>query len=115
MDCVEDDKCEFKIAVEEDDAEVKWFKDGVEIIPDGKRYVEHVDVVAVSVAPLAVTEEHQSQVPLNAGGPHLVRDYLLLTHMCRSCAPFRGIDPSLSLKQYLKDKSLQLCLGSDGG
>ena len=38
-DCVEDDKCEFKIEVEEDDAEVKWFKDGVEIIPDGKRVV----------------------------------------------------------------------------
>jgi len=37
VDCVEDDKCEFKINVEEDDAEVKWFKDGVEIIPDGKR------------------------------------------------------------------------------
>lgn len=38
-DCVEDDKCEFKIEVEEDDAEVKWFKDGVEIVPDGKRVV----------------------------------------------------------------------------
>jgi len=38
-DCVEEDKCEFKIEVEEDDAEVKWFKDGVEIIPDGKRVV----------------------------------------------------------------------------
>jgi len=38
-DCVEDDKVEFKIEVEEDDAEVKWFKDGVEIIPDGKRIV----------------------------------------------------------------------------
>merc|ERR1711981_1353311 len=38
-DCVEDDKVEFKIDVEEDDAEVKWFKDGVEIIPDGKRVV----------------------------------------------------------------------------
>merc|ERR1719220_3303683 len=36
-DCVEDDKVEFKIDVDEDDAEVKWFKDGVEIIPDGKR------------------------------------------------------------------------------
>jgi len=36
-DCVEDDKVEFKIEVEEDDAEVKWFKDGVEIVPDGKR------------------------------------------------------------------------------
>jgi len=36
-DCVEGDKCEFKINVEEDDAEVKWYKDGVEIIPDGKR------------------------------------------------------------------------------
>lgn len=36
-DCVEDEKCEFKIEVEDDDAEVKWFKDGVEIIPDGKR------------------------------------------------------------------------------
>ena len=39
VDCVEDDKCKFEIAVEEEDAEVKWFKDGVEIIPDGKRYV----------------------------------------------------------------------------
>ena len=25
------------LGVEEDDAEVKWFKDGVEIVPDGKR------------------------------------------------------------------------------
>ena len=37
--CVEDEKCEFKINVEEEDAEVKWYKDGVEIIPDGKRIV----------------------------------------------------------------------------
>ena len=36
---MEDDKVEFKIEVEEDDAEVKWFKDGVEIVPDGKRIV----------------------------------------------------------------------------
>ena len=36
-DCVEDDHCKFEIEVEEDDAEVTWFKDGVEIIPDGKR------------------------------------------------------------------------------
>merc|ERR1712073_116517 len=35
--CVEDDKVEFKLECEEDDAEVKWYKDGVEIIPDGKR------------------------------------------------------------------------------
>ena len=35
--CVEDDKVEFKLECEEDDADVKWFKDGVEIIPDGKR------------------------------------------------------------------------------
>jgi hypothetical protein len=35
--CVEDDKVKFEIEVEEDDAEVKWYKDGVEIIPDGKR------------------------------------------------------------------------------
>merc|ERR1711963_719737 len=35
--CVEDDKVEFKLECEEDDAEVKWFKDGVEIVPDGKR------------------------------------------------------------------------------
>merc|ERR1719479_649904 len=34
---VEDDKVEFKLECEEDDAEVTWFKDGVEIIPDGKR------------------------------------------------------------------------------
>merc|ERR1711981_1467125 len=38
-DCVEDDKVEFKIEVDEDDAEVKWFKYGVEIVPDGKRVV----------------------------------------------------------------------------
>lgn len=37
QNCVEDDKVEFKLEVEEDDADVKWFKDGVEIIPDGKR------------------------------------------------------------------------------
>ena len=36
---VEDDKVEFKLEVEDDDADVKWFKDGVEIIPDGKRLV----------------------------------------------------------------------------
>ena len=35
---VEDDKVEFKLETEDDDAEVKWFKDGVEIVPDGKRY-----------------------------------------------------------------------------
>ena len=74
VDCVEDDKCEFKINVEEDDAEVKWFKDGVEIIPDGKRYVEDVDVVVVSVAPLVVTEQNQSQVSLECRWSHLIRD-----------------------------------------
>ena len=36
---VEDDKVEFKLEVEDDEADVKWFKDGVEIIPDGKRYM----------------------------------------------------------------------------
>jgi len=36
---VEDDKVEFKLETEDDDSEVKWFKDGVEIIPDGKRIV----------------------------------------------------------------------------
>jgi len=36
-DVVEDDHVEFKIEVDEEDGEVKWFKDGVEIIPDGKR------------------------------------------------------------------------------
>ena len=36
---VEEDKVEFKLECEEDDADVKWFKDGVEIIPDGKRYL----------------------------------------------------------------------------
>ena len=46
VDCVEDDKCEFKIAVEEDDAEVKWFKDGIEIIPDGKRYVIELSLLS---------------------------------------------------------------------
>ena len=44
-DCVEDDKVEFKIEVEEDDAEVKWFKDGVEIVPDGKRIVVVKEVI----------------------------------------------------------------------
>ena len=34
---VEDDKVEFKLETEDDDAEVKWFKDGVEVVPDGKR------------------------------------------------------------------------------
>ncbi len=36
-DCVEDDHVVFAIDVEEEDAEVEWFKDGVPIIPDGKR------------------------------------------------------------------------------
>lgn len=34
---VEDDTAVFEIGVEEDDAPLKWYKDGVEIIPDGKR------------------------------------------------------------------------------
>merc|ERR1712226_500563 len=34
---VEDDKVEFKLETEDDDAEVKWFKDGQEVVPDGKR------------------------------------------------------------------------------
>lgn len=34
---VEDDTAVFELGVEEDDAPVKWFKDGKEIIPDGKR------------------------------------------------------------------------------
>ena len=34
---VEDETAVFDIGVEEDDSEVKWFKDGVEIVPDGKR------------------------------------------------------------------------------
>ena len=37
LDYIEGDIAEFKLECEEDDAEVKWFKDGVEIIPDGKR------------------------------------------------------------------------------
>jgi hypothetical protein len=36
---VEDETAVFEINVEEDDAPVKWFKDGVEIVPDGKRYL----------------------------------------------------------------------------
>lgn len=34
---VEDETAVFEIGVEEDDAPVKWYKDGVEIVPDGKR------------------------------------------------------------------------------
>ena len=34
---VEDETAVFDLGVEEDDAPVKWFKDGKEIIPDGKR------------------------------------------------------------------------------
>jgi len=34
---VEDETAVFELGVEEDDAPVKWFKDGVEIVPDGKR------------------------------------------------------------------------------
>merc|ERR1712226_1218263 len=30
-------KCNVEIGVEEDDAPLKWYKDGVEIVPDGKR------------------------------------------------------------------------------
>ena len=44
-DVVEDDHVEFKIELDEEDGDVKWFKDGVEIIPDGKR-------VQVRVPPL---------------------------------------------------------------
>ena len=36
-DVVEDDHVEFKIELDEEDGDVKWFKDGVEIVPDGKR------------------------------------------------------------------------------
>ena len=60
VDCVEDDKCEFKINVEEDDAEVKWFKDGVEIIPDGKRYVTLT--YAAICAPIVIFEDQQSHL-----------------------------------------------------
>ena len=35
---VEDETAVFELGVEEDDAEVKWFKDGGEIVPDGKRF-----------------------------------------------------------------------------
>jgi len=34
---VEDETAIFELGVEEDDAPVKWYKDGVEIVPDGKR------------------------------------------------------------------------------
>jgi len=34
---VEDETAVFELGVEEDDAPVRWFKDGVEIVPDGKR------------------------------------------------------------------------------
>ena len=34
---VEGETAVFEIGVEEDDAPTKWFKDGVEIVPDGKR------------------------------------------------------------------------------
>ena len=34
---VEGETAVFEIGVEEDDAPAKWYKDGVEIIPDGKR------------------------------------------------------------------------------
>jgi len=34
---VEDETAVFEIGVEEDDAPLKWYKDGVEIVPDGKR------------------------------------------------------------------------------
>ena len=33
----EDETAVFELGGEEDDAPVKWFKDGKEIIPDGKR------------------------------------------------------------------------------
>ena len=44
-DVVEDDHVEFKIELDEEDGDVKWFKDGVEIIPDGKR----IQIVKVRV------------------------------------------------------------------
>ena len=34
---VEDETAVFELGVEEDDAPVTWFKDGKEIVPDGKR------------------------------------------------------------------------------
>ena len=34
---VEGETAVFEIGVEEDDAPAKWYKDGVEIVPDGKR------------------------------------------------------------------------------
>ncbi len=39
---VEDETAVFELGVEEDDAEVKWYKDGVEIVPDGKRLQKRV-------------------------------------------------------------------------
>ena len=44
-DVVEDDHVEFKIELDEEDGDVKWYKDGVEIIPDGKR----IQVIKVKV------------------------------------------------------------------
>ena len=44
-DVVEDDHVEFKIELDEEDGDVKWYKDGVEIIPDGKR----IQIIKVKV------------------------------------------------------------------
>lgn len=36
-ECFENDVIELQLECEENDAEVKWLKDKVEIVPDGKR------------------------------------------------------------------------------
>ncbi len=55
---MEDDKVEFKIGVEEEDAEVTWYKDGVEIVPDGKRYRVKTNTITFGT--------HVKSIPVNS-------------------------------------------------
>ena len=58
---VEDETAVFEIGVEEDDSEVKWFKDGVEIVPDGKRWIQRFPVLVD--APSFPTQSPANQSP----------------------------------------------------
>ena len=84
---VEDETAVFDIGVEEDDSEVKWFKDGVEIIPDGKRLML-VQPVFTILLPTFCTNHINRNFSM---------DVLTLNHTCQSlnCLCFQPTNASL--------------------
>ena len=70
---VEDETAVFDLGVEEDDAEVKWYKDGVEIVPDGKRLHRAVDpVLTLHPLPNQPYPCRQNPLPLLYSSPACV-------------------------------------------